>query len=218
MKGIAVLLLSIIIALSAPLATPVYAAGASYARAAVRDAYFFSEKNLSSSLFAVPYTYCVEVLRDDGDWYYVRYANDTGLYKALYGYCRKQDFTTVEGTPQVTYLYKTVTVTYKTDGGTTSLPVLNEIAVEAAFYGTYYSGATAYSYVFCQGSFGYIAGANDDYPLNIEEGDDGKDEPKEDGETKGVNAGLITAIIICALAAAAFVMLYFTTRKKRTDG
>lgn len=224
MKRLTVLLLSILLCATAAAARlfcvaaqPVYAASPAYARAAVRNAYFFTEKNTSTSVFAVPYTYCVEVLRDDGDWYYVRYAGDTGIYKALYGYCRKEDFTPEEGTPQVTFLYKTVKVSYSAGGGSSSLPVLGEIEVEAAYYGTYYSGATVYSYVYCQGSFGYIEGANDDYPLNLP---DKNEEGGKDGETEkkgGLGFAAIAFIVIALLFAAVIVIIYFTTRKPKMD-
>ena len=214
MKRLIILLL--IIACIASSGAPYATANADsyrYARANVKTAYFFTDKDISSSLFAVPYTYCIEILRDEGDWYYARYGADEGIYRTIYGYCRKSDFDVVDGTPTVTYLYKSVTVTYSTGDDTGSLPVLNEINVEAAFYGTYYSGATAYSYVYCQGSFGYIRGANDDYPLNLPDDEGGADEPQPE-EEEGMNVGLISALVICALAAAAIAMLYFTTRRK----
>lgn len=214
MKRLIILLL--IIACIASSGAPYATANADsyrYARANVKTAYFFTDKDISSSLFAVPYTYCIEILRDEGDWYYARYGADEGIYRTIYGYCRKSDFDVVDGTPTVTYLYKSVTVTYSTGDDTGSLPVLNEINVEAAFYGTYYSGATAYSYVYCQGSFGYITGANDDYPLNLPDDEGGADEPPPE-EEEGMNVGLISALVICALAAAAIAMLYFTTRRK----
>lgn len=198
-------------------AARVYADTAVYARASVTNAYFFLEKDLSSSVFIVPYTYCVQVLRDDGDWYYASYASNSGIYKELRGYCRKQDFTALDEQPSVVFLYRTVTVTYRTDDGTSSLPVLNEISVEAAFYGNFYSGATAYSYVYAQGSFGYIKGAVDDFPL-IEPEQKPDEKPKET-PAQPVNFGLATALAICGLAAAALIMLYFTSKKKnRTDG
>ncbi|MGN0817582.1 MAG: hypothetical protein ACI4L9_01315 [Candidatus Coproplasma sp.] len=182
-----------------------------YARAAVTDGYFFTQKDMSTSIFAVPYTYCVQVLREDGEWYYVKYAEDSGVYRALYGYVLKEDFTPLYERPEVTYLYKPVTITYRADDSSSSLPVLGEITVEAAFYGTYYSGATAYSYVLCQGSFGYIQGANDDYPLN--KVDEPVPEEEEKKETGGVNSGLVTAIVLVALAAGALILLFVTTRK-----
>ena len=160
-------------------ATTVLADGNSYARANSREAYFFLEKDLSTSVFTVPYTYCVEILGDDGDWYYASYGSNTGVYKELKGYCRKKDFTLVDGRPDVTFLYKTITVTYKSGDSSSSLPVLNEINVEAASYGNFYSGATAYSYVYAQGSFGYIKGANDDYPLNLPEEDPPTETPTD---------------------------------------
>ena len=212
------LILSIVLyILAAPAALRVSADTHTYARANVREAYFFLEKDLTTSIFTVPYTYCVEILRDDGDWYYVSYASNTGVYKELKGYCRKQDFIPVEGKPDITYLYKTVTVIYKSGDETSSLPVLGEISVEAAFYGNFYSGATAYSYVYAQGSFGYIKGATDDYPLNLPA--EKPDEPATDTPGQSVNFGLITALVICALAALALIMLYYTSKKKnRSDG
>lgn len=187
-----------------------------YARAAVTDGYFFTRKDLSSSIFAVPYTYCVQVIRDEGEWYYVKYAEDSGIYRALYGYVLRDDFTILSEKPDVTYLYKPVTVTYRADDSSSSLPVLGEITVEAAFYGTFYSGATAYSYVLCQGTFGYIQGANDDYPLNITE----EDKPGKDEEPNGesVNSGMVTAIVLVALAAGALILLFVTTRKHDKAG
>lgn len=189
-----------------------------YAKATVKNAYFFQEKNTSSSLFAVPYTYCIEILGDEGEWYRARYASDTGIYKALTGYCRKTDFTEVEGVPQVTYLYKTVTVSYSAGETGGSLPVLNEISIEAAYYGTYDSGAAVYSYVYCQGSFGYIEGANDDYPLNLDEADDDlTDGEQQSAKESGISAGLISVIVIAVLFTGVAVMLYFITRRNRTD-
>ena len=183
-----------------------------YARAIVTDGYFFTQKDLSTSLFAVPYTYCVQVIREDGEWYYVKYAEDSGVYRAMYGYVLKKDFTPLYERPDVVYLYKPITITYRADEGSSSLPVLGEITVEAAFYGTYYSGATAYSYVLCQGSFGYIQGANDDYPLNIIEQPDPDDDNNEE-TSGGVNSALVTAIVLVALAAGALILLFVSTRK-----
>ena len=221
MKRFTVLLICILVSAFALAPQSVYAAESTYARAATRTAYFFTEKNTATSVFAVPYTYCVEVIRDDGDWYYVRYANDTGIYKALYGYCRKDDFTLESGTPNVTYLYKTVTVNYSVNANNSTLPVLSQIAVEAAYYGTYYSGATVYSYVYCQGSFGYIEGANDDYPLNITEpepSDDGDNKGGSEEKTGGFNVGAVVAIVILAVLAAVILILYFATRKPKIEG
>lgn len=221
MKRFTVLLICFMLAAFAFAPQSVYAAESTYARAATRTAYFFTEKNTATSIFAVPYTYCVEVIREDGDWYYVRYANDTGIYKALYGYCRKEDFTLESGTPNVTYLYKTVTVNYSVNANSSPLPVLSQIAVEAAYYGTYYSGATVYSYVYCQGSFGYIEGANDDYPLNtpaVEPADEGDNKGGNEEKTGGFNVGAVVAIVILAVLVAVILILYFATKKPKIEG
>lgn len=217
MKRLAVLIFCILILLPCAFNTPVYAAAPTYARAAVEKAYFCKEKSETTSLFAVPYTYCIEILRDEGDWYFARYASNTGIYKALEGYCKKEDFTPESGTPKVIYLYKTVTVSYSPDGNASSLPVLGEISLEAAYYGAYEAGGVDYSYVYCQGSFGYIKGKHDDYDLNLPA-------EKPDGENKtdaskssGLNFASIAFIVIASLATIVVLIIYFTTKKPRID-
>ncbi|MDE7306687.1 MAG: hypothetical protein K2N33_04790, partial [Clostridia bacterium] len=112
---------------------------ATYAQAVARNVYFYKEKDTSTALFAIPYTYCVRILSSDEDWYYVRYADDGGLYRALYGYCLKDNLTLTDVPPENVYLNKSVTVTYKTEAPPIgSLPVLSELNITAAFYGTYY--------------------------------------------------------------------------------
>ena len=193
--------------ISASAATP------RYARADARDIYFCERKDLNYALFTIPYTYCVEILSSDGDWYYVKYAEDNGMYRALRGYCLSANLTPVDEPPERLYLNMPVTVTFKADNPVGSLPVLNELNVTAAFYGTYYAGASAYSYVLYDGGFGYIYGANDNYPLNQipEEQPPAAETPTQSGG----NTKLITAIGLTALAAAALVILYFTGRKSR---
>lgn len=185
-----------------------YAAAARYARADSREVYLCSQKTAESALFAVPYTYCVEILSSDGEWYYVRYAEDNGIYRAVYGYCLISQLTVVDEPPENIYLYMPVTVTYKTDTPAGSLPVLGELNVTAAFYGTYYSGPTAYSYVLYEESYGYIYGANDDYPLN-ELPSVAEETPEKKSDTK-----LIVALALTAFAVAALIIIYLTGRKR----
>lgn len=187
------------------------AAVSRYARADAKDIYFCEKKDLNYALFTIPYTYCVEILSVDGDWYYVKYADDGGLYRALYGYCKSENLTPVDEPPQNIYLNMPVTVTFKADTPVGSLPVLNELNVTAAFYGTYFAGATAYSYVLYDGTFGYIYGANDNYPLNEFPKQEQPEQPKTEG---GTNVKLITGLALAALAAAALIILYLTGRKK----
>lgn len=185
------------------------AAVSKYARADAKDVYFCKDKDLNTALFTVPYTYCVEIISVEGEWYRVKYAEDFSLYQTLYGYCLSKNLTPVDEPPENIYLNMPVTVTYRTDVPEGSLPVLNELNVTAAFYGTYYSGATAYSYVLYDGKFGYIYGANDDYPLNE------IPEPNPPaGNSKSSNAKLITIFALTGVAAAALIILYITSRKK----
>lgn len=184
--------------------------GVVYAKAEVRDAYVCSEPSSEFAMFAIPYTYCAQVLSESGDWYRVKYAEDNGIYRAVYGYCLKSSLTLLSEIPQTTYLHKTVTVKYTADTPSTSLPVLGEITVTAAYYGTYYQGPAAYSYVLCDGSFGYISGANDDYPLNTS-----TDKPPSTETPKAdANVQLIVAVCLGVLASAALLLLFFGNRKK----
>lgn len=179
---------------------------AAYARANSRTAYFCTDADLSTGIFAVPYTYCVEILGEEGEWYRVKYAEDYGIYRALYGYVQKNDFTVLEEAPSTVYLYKSVSVTFSQDAPAGSLPVIDDITLTAAFYGSYYSGAAGYSYVLCDDSFGYIVGANEDYPLIETENDtveNEEPEPKASGGTV-VAAVAIGALVLVAAALAAF--------------
>ena len=104
---------------------------AAYARANSRTAYFCTDADLSTGIFAVPYTYCVEILGEEGEWYRVKYAEDYGIYRALYGYVLKSDFTPLEQAPQTVYLYKSVSVTFSQDQPSGNLPVIDDITVIA---------------------------------------------------------------------------------------
>jgi hypothetical protein len=134
------------------------------------------------------------------------------VYRTLYGYCLKADFTPLSAKPDVTYLYKLVTVTYAVNESSTFLPVLNQITTDAAFYGTYYSGGAAYSYVLCNGSFGYISGANDDYPIISEEEEAPVATDEEEQNTTSDNR-FVTAIVLAVLAVVVLLILFFTARR-----
>ena len=207
------LTLIIAVLVAAP-AIPARAAtnGRQYARADRRNIYFCTEPDLTSALFAVPYTYCVEILADQGEWYLVRYAQDDGFYTAVTGYCRREGLTVVYTPPENIYLNFPVTAVLRADVPQDgALPGL-EIVVVAAYYGVYYKAAAAYSYVLYNGEFRYIPGANEDYPLN--------EIPSEPAFTPNVitpeegNAKLITAILIAAVAVAAIIILIFTGKHK----
>ena len=183
----------------------------SYARATSREAYFCTSADLATGIFAVPYTYCVEILSEEGDWYRVKYAEDYGIYRAVYGYVQKSDFEVLSEAPQTVYLYKSVSVTFSQDAPAGNLPVIDDITVTAAFYGSYYSGAAGYSYVLCDDSFGYIVGANEDYPLILPE-DDAAD--TEDDAQTNTGGTVVAAVVIGALALLALALLVRSGKKR----
>ena len=212
LKAVLCLLLALFTVLSPNLTARASTDGKKYARADTRNAYFCSEKDIEKALFAVPYTYCVEILAEDGDWYFVRYAQDAGIYRALTGFCRKEGLTKIEEPPRNIFLDYPVTITFSAGNPPDdSLPTLGKIDVTAAYYGVYYRGAVAYSYVLYDGEFGYVQGAHEDYPLN----EIPADKPVTPSVDTEGNAKLITALVICGLAAAAIVVLFFTGKHKR---
>ena len=182
MKRLTVAIFCVILILSAVQIMPVYAAAPVYARAIDEKAYFCTDRDEKTSLFAVPYTYCIEILRDDG-------------------------------TPKATYLYKTVTVKFSAGGSNPSLPVLGEIALEAAYYGAYEKGGVFYSYVRCQGDFGYIEGKIDDYELNIPTTPPEDNKAENAGGGNNLNFASIAFIVIASLA----VVVVLIKNPKSTD-
>lgn len=177
-------------------------------------AYFCSEKNEDTALFAIPETYCVQILSEEGSWYYVKYAEDNGVYRAVYGYCLKSDLVTCSAPLENEYLHITLKVVYRAESGNSLFPPL-EVEMTAAYYGEYTLGKTSLSYVYCGEKFGYIPERVENYPLNDLPQptiSDNVTEPKND------NALLITAIVITAAAAAAIAIIYFTSSRKKPDG
>lgn len=174
--------------------------------------YFCSQKSEDYALFAIPQTYCVQILGEDGDWYYAKYAEDSGAYRAVYGYCLKSDVIKIDQPPEYIYLNYTVSVTYKSDRVPEFLPSL-EIELNAAYYGEYTLGKTSLSYVYCGEKFGYISERVVDYPLNdLPKSTSATiDEPKTENGTM-----LITALVITLCATIVIAVLFFSGRKKPT--
>lgn len=212
------LLITIFIALIYALnATPLAFADddAYLAKPVSRECYFFSDKDLSTALFAVPYTYCVQVIKEDGEWLYASYADDVGNYKKVYGYCRSEEFEKVTSKPKSQYLIKTVTVTFSASVGAGAFNPPQDLQVEAAYYGDYKHGANSFSYVLCRNSFCYIMGANGDYPLNEYENQTNDDGAKEDKNTPSNNTALIIFIVILVAALIAVGGVAFSPKRNK---
>lgn len=206
------LILTILIFISAAPKLKSYAESARYAYVnADSTVYLCSEKREDSALFAIPQTYCVEILNEDGDWFYAKYAEENELYRAVYGYCLKENMTKINEPLENLYLHTTLQVTYRTDQGSNLLPPL-EIKLTAAYYGSYTLGNTSLSYVYCGEKFGYVSERVINYPLNeLPQPVISEQDPTPSGED---NAMLICALVITFAAAAAIVVLYFSGRRK----
>ena len=174
------------------------------------DVYIFLRPDSLSALFIIPYTYCVEILGERGDYYYVKYADDVGDYISVYGYCLKNSLTILKDVPKTTFLQMSVPVTFSQENENSSLPVLDQITVQACFYGAYVSGGAEYSYVSYAGQFGYITGCKD-YPLNDLYAQTETTTPTQDN---GLPSKIITAICLATLTTIAFVLLVLTGKKQ----
>ena len=181
-----------------------------YARADAYDIYLCREMDAGTEMFAIPYTYCVQILDTYGEWYKVRYAADDGLYTAIEGFCLSEHLTVVDKLPEKIYLNLPVKVTLKADSINGSVPVLSD-EVTAAFYGVRYIDGYPYSYVYYKNDFNYIFGEQE-----YEKNEIPQEQPQTNSEGGGKsNAKVITAVALTALAVVALVILYLTGRSKR---
>lgn len=174
------------------------------------EAYLCAEKDLKTALFAIPETYCVELLQSDGEWYYCRYAKDEGEYREKRGYCLKKDLTPYSEPLENEYLNFTFTVKFSAEQGAAQIPPF-EIELTAAFYGNCRIVASPLSYVYCNGAFGYVARTVTEYPRNELPQpviSDDVTEPKS-------NATLIAAIVITVVAVIAVAALYFVGKRPK---
>lgn len=188
--------------------------GRRYAMATSRDVYLYSKMEKNTELFAIPYTYCVEILQEYDEWYHVRYAKDDGLYEQIIGYCKKENIREIDEPPENIYLHRTVDLTLSSgNNGDSALPELN-LSVTAAFYGNFYRGDTSYIYLLYNGGFGYLEGEIDDYDINEIPSAPTFAEGQPTEETG--DSALVPVIVIASLALAAIIVLIITgNRKKR---
>lgn len=186
--------------------------GKKYAIALTATVYLCEERDENSDLFAIPYSYYVEILREYDEWYQIRYARSDGLYEPVQGYCKKDNLMVVDEPAENVYLYYPLEVTLSSaTGAGGTLPDL-EMTVTAAFYGNYYKGAATYSYVLYNGTFGYVEGEISDYTTNEIPSLPTFSETEESKSDN--NAKIITALIISAIAVAAVAVLIVTGRRK----
>ena len=174
--------------------------------------YFCKSKNLGDALFEIPNTYCLEILGQEDGWLKVKYADDDGVFQALYGFCKHDGLILSNEEPAHKYLKQTVTVTYQTEDIGNMLEGLPSIVFDAAYYGALTAGSKRCSYVYCNGYFGYITGAIENYPLNPLPSTP-TFSPTQN-EPQGASAAtLITAVAITAVAVVAISVLYFSSKK-----
>lgn len=175
--------------------------------------YICTDKSKSTAIFAIPETYCVEILKEENGWLYVRYAEDSGIYRAVTGYCLKDELVACDRPLEKPYLYTTVTVRYSADKIGGVLPGLADIEMTAAYYGAYTVAGVDYSYVLCGDSFGYVSGSLQNYPLNTLPGSPTFSET----QTPETDATLVSVIAILGIAALAVVVLFISCRKPPKD-
>ena len=206
--------LSTLICLS--FAIPQFARGETsfrYAYAGERDkVYFYEEKKSSSALFAIPETYCVEILKDEGDWCYCRYARDEGAYKSIRGYCRKSELTFIEEPFENEYLNHTFDVDFYAEQGSSQIDPF-KVTLTVAFYGNGTMNAAGMSYVRYGTEYGYVPDTVNNYPLNDVPQPTVSTDVKQ--QENSVNATLITAAVITVIAVVAVAVLYFAGKRPK---
>lgn len=212
-----ILALTTLIALLSPLSLSLTARGDgesilryAYVKEGV-EAYLCAEKDIKSALFAIPETYCVELLHEDGEWYYCRYARDEGDYREKRGYCLKKDLTPIAEPLENEYLNYTFPVKFSAEQGSSQIPPFS-IELTAAFYGNCRIIASPLSYVYCNGEFGYVAQTVTEYPRNEVPqpviSTDVEQEPSSNG-------ALIAAVVITVVAVLAVAILYFLGKRPK---
>lgn len=217
LKAALCLIFSVILTASTPsLGASADEQGRKYAVALTRDVYLCEEMDENSDIFAIPYSYCVEILKEYENWYHVRYARDDGLYQPVQGYCKKDDLMKVDSPPENTYLYYPLEVTlHSPTRQDSALPELT-ITVTAAFYGNYYRGAATYTCVRYNGQFGYVEGEIDGYETNpIPSVPSFSETPPANNTESGVK--WVSIIIFAALIIAVIAILAFTGKRKKTS-
>ncbi len=193
-------------------ASPFTAKGETFRYAYALDgAYFCEEKDISTALFAIPNTYCVEILQDDGEWYYCRYAKDEGAYKSVRGYCLKSALTPIAEPLEHEYLNYTYAVDFYAKKGSSQIEPF-KVTLTVAFYGNGSVNASDMAYVYYDGNFGYVSNSVTDYPTNdIPQPTVSPDVTRQ----SSVNATLITAVVITVIAAVAVAVLYFAGKRPK---
>lgn len=174
--------------------------------------YFCKSKSFDDALFEIPNTYCLDILGKEDGWLKVRYAEDDGVFQALYGFCKTEGLILSNEEPKVKYLKKTVTVIYRAEDAGSILEGLMPLEFEAAYYGALTAQNRLCSYVYCNGYFGYITGAIEDYPLNPLPSAN-TFSPSFGGSQGASGATLITAVAVTAIAVVAITVLYFSGKK-----
>lgn len=189
-----------------------YAYAGNYDENGTEVPYFCKETNTNSARFAIPRTYCVEILDEEGEWYKCRYAKDEGAYKAQYGYCLKTYLTPVEEPFENEYLNCTFPVAFYAPKSNELIDPF-KVELTVAFYGNGTMNSSGMSYVGYGDKCGYVQGTKTDYPTN--------DLPAPTLSTdvkaadNSLNATLITAAVITVVAVIAVIVLYFAGKRPK---
>lgn len=207
-----------------------------YACITQENTYFYSSADENSGLFILPTTYYVKIISKSDDFCFVQYLDDVAEYKAVYGYCKTEDLTTVDFTPARPYLYYTYTATYTVNGtASTDIGDFSTFTCTCIYYGDYKNGTLTYRYVSINGEFGYIPKTCEiEYPLNTDyiteepaepsssdidgiAADDATDnvtETKTDTAIGSAGLGLIIALSAVLISIAVFVIAVKPRKKK----
>lgn len=177
---------------------------------------FCSDKNTATQLFFIPETYCVKILYRDGDWLRVVYGEDAPPYRALEGFVLDDGLVFSDERPERPYLYITFKVAFSPKDDSGYLPGLGDAEFDAAYYGSYTVGTQSYSYVLCNGNFGYVGKTITDAPKNPIPSKPTSTIPTQPSVKQDNSVAMITVVLV-GVAVLTLAVLLVSTRKQGSN-
>lgn len=191
--------------------------------------YFYSDEpdeQKRKGLFLLPKTYYVRIVSTEQTYYRVEYLTDGSSTQKLVGYCKKNEVTPVDYTPQLPYLYLVINVTYTLTDATGKNDSFSTITIPCAYYGDYEDGTELYCYVLRDGEFGYVPKPKDlTFAPNDEYADRHKPQPSDPQETPSNEsksslspAQIAMLVLLCLLIPAVAALIVRPGKKQPYDG
>ncbi|MGN1076956.1 MAG: hypothetical protein ACI4ST_00415 [Candidatus Gallimonas sp.] len=181
-----------------------------YAVAASDEVWFYAETDETSGLFLVPYSYCVRIVGESGNFVQAEYGGKDGL-PVQKGYCLRDGLLFLDYEPERPFFVHLVKLVYKLE-----TPAQEELSYsrEAYFYGYYPSGSARYLRVLLDGELVLVGEAE---PLSIPTTDyiPSQKTNSPAAETGSSRLSALQIVIVCIACAATVVVAVLVMRGKK---